>query len=109
MASLISPLLTCVALRPKTCWKHWATRDILSPKRCSLTLLIELRARHSSLANNVVELAASQIRAVRVGQLDLLAIVDPVIGVIAVVILYTCQVTSDEVIIDLRYRHNMRH
>ena len=56
-----------------------------------------------------MELAASQIRAVRVGQLDLLAIVDPVIGVIAVVILYTCQVTSDEVIIDLRYRHNMRH
>ena len=64
-------------------------------------LFVELRARHSCLADDVVELAVSQIRTVRVGQFDLLAIVDPVVVVIAVVIWNPSEVPPDEVIVDL--------
>ncbi len=48
-----------------------------------------------------MELAIGQISPVRVGQLDLLAIVDPVEAVIAVVILNPGEVSLYEVIVDL--------
>jgi hypothetical protein len=56
-----------------------------------------------------VELAISEIRPVRVGQFDPLAVVDPVVAVIAVTLLNPAEVTSDEVIVDLRDRDSIRN
>jgi len=48
-----------------------------------------------------VELAIGQVRPVGVGQFDLIAIVDSVKAVIAVMILHPGEVPFDEVVIDL--------
>ena len=97
----LDPPLARAALRCKPWGQHGAARNPFSPNGCSITLFIELRTRHSCLADDVVELAIGQISPVRVGQLDLLAIVDPVEAVIAVVILNPGEVSLYEVIVDL--------
>ncbi len=83
------------------CRQHWTSRNPFSPNGSSLSLFIKLRAGQPSLADDVVELAIGQVRPVRVGQFDLLAIVDSVETVIAVMILNPGEVPLDEVIVDL--------
>ena len=84
-----------------SCRQCWTSGNPFSPNSRSFPLFVELRTGQAGLANDVVELAIGHIRPVGVGQFDLLAIVDPVEAVIAVMILNPGEVPFDEVVVDL--------
>ncbi len=87
--------------------QHWIAGDAFSPYRCASPLLIKVRACHSSLTNDVVELAIGQISPMGVWKLDHFAIVDPVVAVVTVMVLHTCKVALDKVIVNFCDRCNI--
>ena len=103
------PQLAPADLRSNARGQHWGARNTLSPNGRSITLSVELRTRHTCLTDDVVEFAIGKVNSVRVWKLDLLAIVDPVVAVVAVVILNAREVSFDEVVIDFGNRSYLRH
>jgi hypothetical protein len=76
--------------------------NAFSPYRCASPLLIKLRACHSSLTNDVVELVIFQISPMWVWELDRLSPVsDPDVAVVTVMVLHPCQVLAlNEIVVE---------
>ena len=74
----------------------------------SNALFVKLRTCHSSLTNDVVELAIGQISPMGVWKLDHFAVVDPEVTVVTVMVLHPSKVALYEVIVHLRDRCNIR-
>ena len=64
------------------------------------SFFIELRTCHHRLANNIVELAISQVSSMRDWQLDLCSIVDLLVTMIALVIWHSCKISFDKIVVD---------
>ena len=80
--------------------QHWISGNAFSPHRCASPFIIKLRTCHSSLTNDVVELAIGQISPMGVWKLDHFAVVDPEVTVVTVMVLHPCKVALDKVIVN---------